>query len=347
LWTAWPSASEDVPRERDGAWEDSGLDGESRKRKKDPRKAGEDIEDILVGVVLKTARERFQADYPPGQKEKSPSPSSSSSSRSSSSEESESETTSSSSQPSTPSDPRRPKDPILTFNPTPLTDDTLATSILLPTIRHILSKLDTLLTGLHHARQASLRINDDSASETQTDLEYSHSSEGDSGPRSRSNSKNKRKGRSRSRSRAKQQRSKSKYKGTGKVKAKSNKSCTLSTATASDSDSDSNSDSDPESKSPAPPANPRSPSPNTRARILARRQMRLGLRDWSDVLGIAALQGWDAAVIDAAARRCASLFGEGMDFRVLRAEDEGRKRDEVEEVVRYVPGGGRRGESGR
>ncbi|KAK0315273.1 hypothetical protein LTR82_012600 [Friedmanniomyces endolithicus] len=43
----------------------------------------------------------------------------------------------------------------------------------------------------------------------------------------------------------------------------------------------------------------------------------LGQRDWSDVLGIAALVGWDQAVIDRAARRCASLFGEGMAFRTM------------------------------
>jgi len=43
----------------------------------------------------------------------------------------------------------------------------------------------------------------------------------------------------------------------------------------------------------------------------------MGLRDWSDVLGVAAMQGWDRAVVDAAAGRCAALFGEGMDFRVV------------------------------
>lgn len=54
------------------------------------------------------------------------------------------------------------------------------------------------------------------------------------------------------------------------------------------------------------------------------------------MLGIAALQGWDGAAIDAAARRCAALFGEGMDFRVLQAEGE---EGEEEVVVRYRPEG--------
>ncbi|KAK3675264.1 hypothetical protein LTR78_004774 [Recurvomyces mirabilis] len=43
----------------------------------------------------------------------------------------------------------------------------------------------------------------------------------------------------------------------------------------------------------------------------------LGQRDWSDVLSMAALTGWDLAVIDRAAKRCADLFGETMAFRVM------------------------------
>ena len=44
------------------------------------------------------------------------------------------------------------------------------------------------------------------------------------------------------------------------------------------------------------------------------RQQPLNPRDWSEVIGIASLLGWEPAVIDRAARRCASLFGESMDF---------------------------------
>ncbi|MCJ1245223.1 hypothetical protein MMC30_002425 [Trapelia coarctata] len=340
LWTAWPLASEDVPRERDGAWEDGINEGGRKRRKQDPRKAGEDIEDILVGVVLKTARERLREEYPPGDRAEASSSSSNSSSSSSSELESDSQSTSSSSSPfPSPSNtfnttqPPNPLNPTRMFNPTPLTDDALATSILLPTIRHTLSNLDILLTGLHYARQASLRVNDDSASETQTDLEQSDSSEDDSAPISKSKSKRKRK--SASGTRSKQPRSKSRSKGKRKGKAKSK---------AKDSNSDSGSDSGSDSADSEPKAARPSPSPHSRTRILARRQMRLGLRDWSDVLGIAALQGWDSAVIDAAARRCASLFGEGMDFRVLRAEGgdgkDGEGANGDGEVVRYRPGGG-------
>ncbi|KAI9659728.1 MAG: hypothetical protein M1831_003626 [Alyxoria varia] len=44
-------------------------------------------------------------------------------------------------------------------------------------------------------------------------------------------------------------------------------------------------------------------------------------RDWSEVLGTAALIGWDADVVKRAAQRCENLLGERMEFRTLREED--------------------------
>ncbi|PTB68238.1 hypothetical protein BBK36DRAFT_1083191, partial [Trichoderma citrinoviride] len=48
-----------------------------------------------------------------------------------------------------------------------------------------------------------------------------------------------------------------------------------------------------------------------------RRLRRLGLRDWSDVVGAAALAGFSHQVIARTAKRCANLFGEGMVMRRL------------------------------
>ena len=44
----------------------------------------------------------------------------------------------------------------------------------------------------------------------------------------------------------------------------------------------------------------------------------LGLRDWSDVLGMAALTGWNTNTVARASERCARLFGENMMFRTFR-----------------------------
>ncbi|KAF5631997.1 uncharacterized protein FTJAE_7727 [Fusarium tjaetaba] len=48
-----------------------------------------------------------------------------------------------------------------------------------------------------------------------------------------------------------------------------------------------------------------------------RKLLRWGLRDWSDVLGAAAIAGFSGDVIARATRRCADLFGEGMVVRTL------------------------------
>jgi N-terminal acetyltransferase B complex catalytic subunit len=42
--------------------------------------------------------------------------------------------------------------------------------------------------------------------------------------------------------------------------------------------------------------------------------LREGLLDWSEVLGLAAIQGWDEGAVARTAQRCAALFGEGMSF---------------------------------
>ncbi|GME64404.1 RNA polymerase I specific transcription initiation factor RRN9 [Neofusicoccum parvum] len=61
----------------------------------------------------------------------------------------------------------------------------------------------------------------------------------------------------------------------------------------------------------------------------------VGLRDWSEVLGMAAmLGGFKPDVIDRAARRCANLFGEGMAFQVL---EESTALETHGERVEYVP----------
>ncbi|KAL8865526.1 MAG: hypothetical protein Q9174_006837 [Haloplaca sp. 1 TL-2023] len=57
----------------------------------------------------------------------------------------------------------------------------------------------------------------------------------------------------------------------------------------------------------------------------------LGLRDWSDVLGVASMCGWESAVVTRAAARCSDLFGEAISFRTLH---EGPAQDQE---VRYEP----------
>lgn len=57
----------------------------------------------------------------------------------------------------------------------------------------------------------------------------------------------------------------------------------------------------------------------------------LGLRDWSDVLGVASISGFPPEVVAKAAERCSNLFDEGIVFRTLY---EGKKSYSE---VRYAP----------
>ncbi|KAI0844126.1 hypothetical protein F5Y00DRAFT_274454 [Daldinia vernicosa] len=69
---------------------------------------------------------------------------------------------------------------------------------------------------------------------------------------------------------------------------------------------------------------------------------RIGLRDWRDVLGAAALAGFPADAVDRAARRCADLFGQSMTLHTLAegpavSSSSGRKAP-LGRVTTYVPG---------
>ncbi|KAI9695224.1 MAG: hypothetical protein M1820_008796 [Bogoriella megaspora] len=59
-----------------------------------------------------------------------------------------------------------------------------------------------------------------------------------------------------------------------------------------------------------------------------------GLRDWSEVLNAASLQGWDRNVVHRAAARCSALFGEGMSFNVSHSSGIDHS---LEETVKYTP----------
>lgn len=59
-----------------------------------------------------------------------------------------------------------------------------------------------------------------------------------------------------------------------------------------------------------------------------------GPRDWSEVLGVAAMVGWDQEILDRAARRCAATFRESMTMRIMTESSFGNAQ---EQVVEYTP----------
>ena len=52
-------------------------------------------------------------------------------------------------------------------------------------------------------------------------------------------------------------------------------------------------------------------------------------RDWSEVLGVASLTGWNPAVIDRAAKRCSALFGEEVLLKTMPETAAGKAEDKL------------------
>jgi len=296
VWTAWPMPPDEVPGEGEkkfGRREDE--DERWTLRRRGTGTASEELQELLVAEVQKRAKERFHKreweDFEGDAAEAAVKLEASSkrprrrSAWTAKNDEDVSESKE-----------------IRHMKPVVMADDEQARGILQPTVRHILTKLDGLLMGLHHARQAYVPTGDDTASETQTDME-----ETSPAPRKKKVKPRKRSLRT--------------------LKKRGEESD--NTKPESDSDSDSNF-SDSFTKSPSPPR-PRSRrrrrtplSPVSAALSQQKRQKRLGLRDWSDVLGVGSMVGWDSAVVRRAAERCAGLFGEGISFRTL---EQGKHED--------------------
>jgi hypothetical protein len=202
------------------------------------------------------------------------------------------------------------------MDPVPIADDALVAGLLRKPTRHVLSLMDSLLLGLHHSRMAvptyhkqSAAANSESEDDEVTeDEEMPDDEEHRSalGRNSRSRSMSRRRKRARS---------------TSISSSGSNFSSDLSSEeTASPSPQPSL----PARRSRAVSRGRRSVSRSRgAARSSSRRssqsstnrhRMREGLRDWSDVLGMAAIAGFAPEVVRRAQRRCEALFGERMDF---------------------------------
>ncbi len=167
--------------------------------------------------------------------------------------------------------------------PVPLADDDRAHRLLIPSTRHVVSKLDDLLMGLHRTRQAyaALGTSDDDDSVVASAIDTDGNA---SAPQKQ--------GRGRPRKRQ------------------------ALSETTSDSEVSA-------------PSSAVKRTKNMRARHSKPQDVkidRLGLRGWTDVLGIAALTGWDESVVERASMRCAELFGQNMLFRTFHeGEQEGEK----------------------
>ena len=288
VWTAWPLPPDIVPREHDEQrWVDDVFP--SVQHHSIPRRPGQFLQDMLVAQFLRIAKERFH------ERQWGVAPESEATSTAQG-EQSES----------------FGKDLNATFGaeqdvenpgqkPFVMADDQRASEILQPTVQHMMTRLDDLLMGLHHARNTYLPA-EDSGSEAH----------GQTIKRSTS-------------------------RGRHQTKKQAQRDTEEGVEAGHDALDDTSSDSDDynprrkKSGSRRRTQHQKSSLRRSRSQKFHDRKGRLGLRDWSDVLGIASMIGWHQNVVSSTTARCATIFEEGIKFRTLH---EGKK--DREELV-YLP----------
>ena len=265
VWTAWPLPPDIVPREHDETqWEEDAVPSVSRHSS--PKRPSRHLQEMLIAQVLRSAKERFHE----RQWEGTPQPGMTATAQGQQSQSTESVSS------------KRFKakhgHESLGQKPVVMADDHRASEILQATVQHMMTKLNDLLMGLHHARSAYLLVPDSSS---ETDAQTSERSVSRGRPPKR--------------------------------KREPTKPDEDTGATTDAPDHPSRKKSGSQHKiEPARPSSGRS-----RSQIFRNRKNSLGLRGWSDVLGTASMTGWHQSVVGSAAARCTTLFDECIKFRTL------------------------------
>lgn len=308
-WTAWPMLACDVPRlESDGAGSGAGADDGLG------LKSREHLRGLLLAHITKVARERFTARECDGcdgvnscatpiQTQAVPVARSSAEAGDlrSDHEEPPKRSTSEISGSSSVRSKKRKRDDgseNVDMEPVPITDDDRALRIAGPGVEHVISSFEQLLGGLGVARRA-------------------YFSQGRQTSRCRRSSKKA----SRTSSRAAASTSRSRSKASKRHSSNSHKMSLREDSQESDTGSIDASENEADTQS-------------AKAASRLRTLQRYGLRDWKDVLGMAAILGWNEQVLRRTRDRCAVLFDEsvpmddldlnpaGKDAEFLASEDE-------------------------
>ncbi|KAM3473243.1 hypothetical protein MY8738_008490 [Beauveria namnaoensis] len=357
-WTAWPMRQKHIPPA--GLFKDEGDgDDEFTLRRQEKVTPSSELRAELTATILRLAKERFSRRKPPQPVEPSietPASPRLGDNGSEPSDESETEplshpTVRQATDVSVIDDEQSTsrsgkKSAGRTLDPVVSTDDDLSTSLLKPSVQHILTQMDKTLTILHNARVAGLSyLSDSSETETEDGSDAAQTPTGKRGrgrprlppqPSSEASPGGSRSRRGRPRivhipdqgetqEQMEQRLAKRGHRrlpataedreaafekwlrqGDERVAREQHRlqSRPVSEEPEShdgdDRDRMSNDDNDEEEEE---------------ARTSAERKIRRwGLRDWSDVVGAAALAGFPPQVIARTTQRCANLFGQGMAF---------------------------------
>ncbi|PBP27577.1 RNA polymerase I specific transcription initiation factor [Diplocarpon rosae] len=360
-WTAWPLPPDEVPRSGEQVGPSDSFEGHTFKREEDGAPSRE-LEDVLTGVALKFAKERFESRESAGEDEKHEDKGKGRVVLEDDADITGSEYLQSSSDgdegaPSTIKVAPEFPPAKIRMKPVVSADEESSRLLLRPSIRHTLSKLDEVLMALHHARKACYKYSHSEAGTTDEESTLgSIVSEGTSPSR-----------RARGRPRkfanlpARSKPTESQVEEIDQAdllktrKKKQGRPTKLCERLEGETQEDDLVRIAKLQKRPIPvvapltePNPPKSPSPSrarerssprkraNREELRFSRQRKLGLRDWSEVLGAAALVGFPNDVVERATRRCANLFGEGMDVRRMM-EVPYSEREAGHTLTRYEP----------
>lgn len=320
-WTAWPLEPESVPRNEtftSGYRNGVGLERYTV-RKTESHKLSRDLEEQLLAVALRRAKEMWN-ERPDEENDKagipvtrSPSATRSEAGRSTSRARSRSASAAprrsvsrgASEAPSESGD-RADADgdvamkeeaneeagnaePEAYFRPVFSADEERSHKLLQPTVRHVLSKLDSLLMALHHNRQGHYK-----SAQTMTGR-----ARGRPGSRSQSVASQARRGSS------------------IRSRGKTSRTPGPSTDNVDGEDTEVDEERPTKRRRGSTQSIESDGASSVRSGTPGEDGDRTGLRDWSEVLGLAAMTGWKPSVIKRATQRCSALFNERMDFRVL------------------------------
>ncbi|TVY44187.1 hypothetical protein LSUB1_G003146 [Lachnellula subtilissima] len=342
-WTAWPLPPDTVPKEGEPIGREDSDEVYTFQRREKERASGV-LEDVLLGISLKSAKERFEGREWASEEERDVDDEDVDGLLAHPEEEHGGDD----------GDPiLKGQTPEKTFlHPVVSADDERSREVLRPTIRHTLSKLDDVLMALHHARKTCRRYSSVSAPNTGDESSGEENEEKEEGLAKRPKGRPKKFDNLTHRSRPEDLEQEAKMRveilrakkpgrgrkpkqyprhagetdheylvriarlqkkpipifsfeetGTPSIVAKPPKKAPVPKFSTAQ-------------KSPArPPSALKDRIPPKDADRRAQRN--LGLRDWSEVLGSAALVGFPPDVIARATQRCANLFGESMTMRTM------------------------------
>ncbi|KUI62022.1 hypothetical protein VP1G_09159 [Cytospora mali] len=360
-WTAWPLGAHLVPpddfmkktEDEDEAFTFRRLQRETPSSK---------LEEVISANVLKFAKEKFSkrhlSETPPSSASAKVKPEPLSSGDESPTSEAESEDGgemdldgASGDQPQLKTRP-----PVRTFKPVVATDDDVSYGLIRPSARSILEKLDKTLSILHNSRMTSAQnLMDSAESSSEDDDEEMHrsrrTSRASSGrARSRRISRTSTKGGETTQTAEVKKTNRGRPPKYVQKEGESEHDFLLRRAKAQKKKLPGHLDSEDENGETTAAEGQKSPRKRRRGRVRRRESMtedreywiqkkleRFNLRDWSDVMGAAALAGFSPEVIARATQRCANLFGQGMEMHTVN-ETVALSGETGIKTTRYEPG---------